>query len=126
LEVGRSASGRWPLNGVPWCLCFFVEIFCGVFVRFSTREVQKQHNNFLGEVHVKKLLAKKLRKETFFCRRFPSIGLSRFLAVSLHEKPKYTINIFSKNRPENLKKSQKKVSGTQKKQTMVVPTSVFF
>jgi hypothetical protein len=31
------------------------------------------------------------------------------LAVSLHEEPKNTKNIFSKIRPENLKKSQKKV-----------------
>jgi hypothetical protein len=31
------------------------------------------------------------------------------LAVSLHEEPKNTIKIFSKIRPENIKKSQKKV-----------------
>jgi hypothetical protein len=31
------------------------------------------------------------------------------LAVSLHEEPKSTIKIFSKIRPENLKKSQKEV-----------------
>jgi hypothetical protein len=31
------------------------------------------------------------------------------LAVSLHEEPKNTIKIFPKIRPENLKKSQKKV-----------------
>jgi hypothetical protein len=30
------------------------------------------------------------------------------LAVSLHEEPKNTIKIFSKIRPKNLKKSQKR------------------
>jgi hypothetical protein len=60
-------------------------------VRFSTRGVQKHHKTFLGEVHVEKLLAK-----------------IAFLAVSLHKDPKNTIAIFSKIRPENLKKSQKR------------------
>jgi hypothetical protein len=40
---------------------------------------------------------------------FPSIFFIAFLAVSLHEELKDTIQIFSKIRPENLKKSQKKV-----------------
>jgi hypothetical protein len=84
---------------------------CGVFVRFSTRGVQKHHKNFLGKIHVKNFWPKKLRKTFFlaFFGRFSSgFFLSRFLAVSLHEEPKNTIKTFSKIRPENLKKSQKR------------------
>jgi hypothetical protein len=40
---------------------------------------------------------------------FPSFFLIAFLAVSLHDKPKNTTVVFPKIRPENLKKSQKKV-----------------
>jgi hypothetical protein len=92
---------------------FFFPFICshGVFVRFSTRGVQKHHKNFLGEVHVKNFWPKKLRKKNFFpvvCRLFPSIFLIAFLAVSLHEEPKNTIKIFSKIRPENRKKPQKR------------------
>jgi hypothetical protein len=48
-------------------------------------------------------------KKTFFLSSFPHrFFLSRFLAVSVHEEPKNTKNIFSKIRPENLKKSQKR------------------
>jgi hypothetical protein len=79
-------------------------------VRFSTRGVQKHHKNFFGKIHVKNFWPKKLReKKLFSCRLFPSIFFIAFLAVSLHEEPKNTIQIFSKIRPENLKKSQKKV-----------------
>jgi hypothetical protein len=49
------------------------------------------------------------KKKLFSCRLFPSFFLIAFLAVSLHEEPKNTIKTFSKIRPENLKKSQKKV-----------------
>jgi hypothetical protein len=42
----------------------FLFLFYGVFVRFSSREVQKvTTKNFLGEVHVKNFWPKKLRKE---------------------------------------------------------------
>jgi hypothetical protein len=52
---------------------------------------------------------KKVEEKTFFsCRLFPSTFVIAFLAVSLHEEPKNTIKIFSKIRPENLKKSQKR------------------
>jgi hypothetical protein len=56
-------------------------------------------------------LAKKVeRKKTFFLSSFPiDFFFIAFLAVSLYEEPKNTIKIFSKIRPENLKKSQKKV-----------------
>jgi hypothetical protein len=52
---------------------------------------------------------KKLReKKTFFLSSFPiEMFFIAFLAVSLHEEPKNAIKIFSKIRPENLKKSQK-------------------
>jgi hypothetical protein len=51
-----------------------------------------------------------LRKNPLFsCRLFPSFFFVAFLAVSLHEEPKNTIQIFSKIRQNNLKKSQKKV-----------------
>jgi hypothetical protein len=78
-------------------------------MRFSTRGVQKHHKTNFGENPCQKLLAEKVEKKKLFSfRLFPSIFLSRFLAVSLHEEPKNTIKIFSKIRPENLKKSQKR------------------
>jgi hypothetical protein len=46
-------------------------------------------------------------KWLFFLR----ISFIAFLAVSLHEEPKNTTKIFSKIKPENLKKSQEKVGG---------------
>jgi hypothetical protein len=61
----------------------------------------------LGKVHVKNFWPKKLRNKTFF-RLFPSICFIAFFAVSLHEEPKNTIKIFSKNKPENFKQSQKR------------------
>jgi hypothetical protein len=75
-------------------------------VRFSTRGVQKHHKNFLRKIQ--KLLAEKVEIFFFSCRLFPSIFVNAFSAVSLHEEPKNTIKIFSKIRPENLKKSQRK------------------
>jgi hypothetical protein len=79
-------------------------------VRFSTRGVQKHHKKCFGEVHVKSFWPKKLRKALFFPVVFSlRFFLITFLAVSLHEEPKSTIKIFSKVRPENLKKSQEKV-----------------
>jgi hypothetical protein len=79
-------------------------------VRFSTREVQKHHKKLFGENLCQKLLAEKVEKKKLFSfRLFPSTFFIAFLAVSLHEESKSTIKIFSKIRPENLKKSQKKV-----------------
>jgi hypothetical protein len=66
----------------------------------------------LGEVHVKNLWPKKLRKKNFFPFVFSHrFFLITFLAVSLPEEPKNTIKIFSKIIPENLKKSQKRWVG---------------
>ena len=74
-------------------------------------EFKNTIKNFLGKIYVKNFWPKKLReKKTFFLSSFPiDFFLIAFLAVSLHEEPKNTIKIFSKIRPENLKKSQKKV-----------------
>jgi hypothetical protein len=80
-------------------------------VRFSTRGVQKHHKKLFGESLCQKLLAEKVeKKKTCFLSSFPiEFFLIAFLAVSLHEEPKNTTQIFSKIGPENLKKSQKKV-----------------
>jgi hypothetical protein len=84
-------------------------LFYGVFVRFSTRGVQNTII-VLGGSPCQKLLAEKVEKEqTSFLSSFPLDFFIAFLAVSLHEEPKNTIKIFSNIRPENLKKSQKKV-----------------
>jgi hypothetical protein len=93
---------------------FFPFIFShGVFVRFSTRGVQKHYKKLFGESPCRKLLAEKVeKKKPFSCRLFPSIFVIAFLAVSLHEEPKNTTKIFSKIRPENRKKSQKRYHGT--------------
>jgi hypothetical protein len=67
----------------------------GVFVRFSTRRVQKHHKKLFGESPCQKLLAEKVEeKKLFSCRLFPSIFFIAFLAVSLQEEPKNTIKIF--------------------------------
>jgi hypothetical protein len=85
-------------------------LFYGVFVRFSTRGVQKHHKKRFGGNPCQKLLAEKVeKKQLFSCRLSHQIFFIAFLAVSLHEEPKNTIKIFSKIRPENLKKSQKMV-----------------
>jgi hypothetical protein len=54
-----------------------------------------------------KTLAEKVEKKSFFLSSFPIDFFIAFLAVSLQEEPKNTIKVFSKIRPENLKKSQK-------------------
>jgi hypothetical protein len=71
-------------------------------------EFKNTIKNFLGEIHLKNFWPKKLRKKNpvVFSHRF---FLSRFFAVSLHEEPQNAIKIFSKIRPETLKKSQKRV-----------------
>jgi hypothetical protein len=47
------ADGHLAPNGVGryffFCCCFFEILFYGVFVRFSTRGVQKHHNLFWGK-----------------------------------------------------------------------------
>jgi hypothetical protein len=71
-------------------------------------EFKNTIKNFLGKVYVKNFWPKKLRF-FFSLSSFPiEIFFIAFLAVSLHEEPKNTIKIFSKIRPENFKKSQKK------------------
>jgi hypothetical protein len=97
-------------NFWPKKFFFFPFIFShGVFVRFSTRGGQKHHKTIFGESPCQKLLAEKVEKENFFpvvfSHRFSFIA---FLAVSLHEEPKNTIQIFSKIRPKNRKKSEKR------------------
>jgi hypothetical protein len=77
----------------------------GIYVRFSTRGVQKHHDMFLGEAHVKcqRLLAEKVeRKKKKSCFHFHVAFPHRFffiafLAVSLHEEPKKTDLKISKN-----------------------------
>jgi hypothetical protein len=55
-------------------LLFFGDFFYGVFVRFSTRGVQKHHKNFLWGVHVKSFFEKveEKGKKTFSLSSFPS------------------------------------------------------
>jgi hypothetical protein len=78
-------------------------------VRFSTRGVQKHQKKLFGGSLCQKLLAEKVEKKNFFPVVFSHrLSFIAFLAVSLHEKPKNTIKIFSKIRPENRKKSQKR------------------
>jgi hypothetical protein len=79
--------------------------FNGVFVRFSTRGVQKHHKKRFGESPSFGRKVERKKNPVVFTLRFVLIA---FLAVSLHEELKNTIKIFSKIRPENLKKSQKK------------------
>jgi hypothetical protein len=78
-------------------------------VRFSTRGVQKHHKKLLGksmsETFGRKSWGKKTLFPFVFSHRF---FLIEFWAVSLHEEPKNTIKIFSKIKPENLKKTQKR------------------
>jgi hypothetical protein len=75
-------------------------------------EFKNTIKKLFGENLCQKLLAEKVEKKNFF----PFVFSHRkffiaFLAVSLHEEPKNTIKIFSKIRPENLKKSQKRQVG---------------
>jgi hypothetical protein len=106
-----NKSGRLKVGTFLFFLNFF-KFFYGVFVRFSTRGVQKRHKKLFGESLCQKLLAGKVdKKKLFSFHLFPfpiEIIFIAFLAVSLHEEPKNTPKIFSKTRPENLKKSQKR------------------
>jgi hypothetical protein len=92
-------------------------LFYGVFVRFSTRGVQKYHKNVLvfGENPSQKLLAEKVEKKKMLSSFPINFFLSRFFAVFLHEEPKNTTKIFSKTRglPKKRKRKQarKKQSG---------------
>jgi hypothetical protein len=79
------------------------------FLCISQQGSSKTPQKLFGGNPCQKLLAEKVeKKQLFSCRIFPSIFFITFLAVSLHEEPQNTIQIFSKIRPENLKKSQKK------------------
>jgi hypothetical protein len=103
----RRISGRWPLNGVGR---YFVYYFMAFLCVSQQGEFKNTKKNVLGKINVKNFWPKKLRKKTlFFLSSFPiEFILIAFLAVSLHEEPTNTQKIFSKIRPENLKKSQKK------------------
>jgi hypothetical protein len=69
---------------------FFFLFFYGVFVRFSTRGVQKHHKKLFGKIHVKNFWPKKLRKKTFFLSSFPMA----FLCVSEQGEFKNSIKNF--------------------------------
>jgi hypothetical protein len=71
-------------------------------------EFKNTIKSFWGEVYVKSFWPKKLRGKKKILPSFPIDLFIAFLAVSLHEEPENTIKIFSKIRPENLKKSQKR------------------
>jgi hypothetical protein len=53
-----------------------LRFFYGVFVRFSTRGVQKHHKKLFGESPCQKLLAEKVEIFFSFCL-FPSIFFNR-------------------------------------------------
>jgi hypothetical protein len=91
-----------------------VVFFNGVFVRFSTRGVQKHHTKLFWGSPCRKLFAKKVEKKNFVpvvCRFSFSFFLTAFLAVSLHDELKNTTKMCSKTRPENLTKKPQKISG---------------
>jgi hypothetical protein len=123
-----KATYIWQMiNYVGRCLFFFFfgDFFYGVFVRFSTRRVQKHHKKLFGKVHVKNFWPKKLRKKKLVsCRLFPSIFLIAFLAVSLHEEPKNTIKIFSKIRPK--KKKNRRVEEVNGRKYLIFFLAAFF
>jgi hypothetical protein len=86
--------------------------FYGVFVRFSTRGVQKHHKKLFGGSPCRKLFAKNKTVEGIFrlLPFFPFGFFIAFLAVaSLHDELENTINTLSKIRPESLKKKKKEV-----------------
>jgi hypothetical protein len=65
------ADDRWPLNGEGRLTLFifyylFFNLFYGVFVRFSTRGVQKHHKKLFGENLCQNLLAEKVEKKNPF------------------------------------------------------------
>jgi hypothetical protein len=73
--------------------------FYGVFVRFSTRGVQKHHKNFLWKVH-----EKVEGKNTSFLSSFPiDFFLNRVFGLSQHEEPKIS-QYFSEKISKNLPK----------------------
>jgi hypothetical protein len=86
---------------------FFWEVFLWRFCAFVNKGSSKTPQKLFGGSPCQKLLAEKVEENL---SSFPiDFFLIAFLAVSLHEEPKNTIKIFSNIRPENLKKSQKKV-----------------
>jgi hypothetical protein len=72
-----KATYIWQMiNYVGRYLLFFnfFNFFYGVFVRFSTRGVQKHHKKLFGESPCQKPLAEKVEKKTLFSfSLFPSI-----------------------------------------------------
>jgi ribosomal protein L34E len=80
--------------------------FCAFLNKGNSKTPQKP----FGGSSCQKRLAEKVEKKKFFPVVFSNrLFLIAFLAISLHEEPKNTIKMVSKIRPENLKKSQKKV-----------------
>jgi hypothetical protein len=68
---------------VPFVLDVVLLFFNGVFVRFSTRCVQKRHKSFLEKVRVKNKLQKNV-PVIFFLQLVYRV----FFPVFLHERPK--------------------------------------
>jgi hypothetical protein len=66
----RQMAIKWGRQ-LPFFIYLIFVIFYGVFVRFSTRGVQKHRKSFLGKIHVKNFWPKKLRKQTFFLSSLP-------------------------------------------------------
>jgi hypothetical protein len=78
--------------GVLISICDF---FYGVFVRFSTRGVQKHNKKLFGKIHVKNFWPKNLRKKNFFpfifshgvFVRFSTRGVQKHHKKRLGESP---------------------------------------
>jgi hypothetical protein len=83
-------------------------LFYGVFVRFSTRGVQKHQNLFLENPCQKLFAKKKLRKIPLFPVVFPFDFFNRVFGLSLHEELKNTIKICLKSDPKILKNLNKR------------------
>jgi hypothetical protein len=109
-KLKRRISGRWPLNGVGRYIFFFnFEIFFnGVFVRFSTRGVQKHHKKLFAESPCQKLLAEKVEKKNFFPLVFSHrFFLSRFWPFLCMRSPKAPQKHLLKS-DQNISKNLKK------------------
>jgi hypothetical protein len=101
-------------------------LFYGVFVRFSTRGVQKHqhHKSLWGKAHVKNFLpkTKKIEEKNHFVSFFPFSFLSRFLALFLCMRSSKTPHIYFKAGPEGLKKNSKK----GRRQAGIGPSLLFY
>jgi hypothetical protein len=93
-------------------LSLFVDFFSGISVPFSTRGVQSSktpQETFWKEIMSKTFYKKVEGGKAFFPAISPfGFFLSRFWPFLCTRKPKNTIKIVSKIRPENLEKSQKR------------------